>query len=66
MSDRTTQILENLADESLNASIQMRDFLIRLHQVAPNLVPDSDLVVSQQRVERLKAMLNSLRSLKQG
>ncbi|GEM_PF-5228464 len=60
MSDRTQQTLINLAYESLNTALQMRDFLERLHPLAPHLVPTAELVIARQRVDRLKSLHRSL------
>lgn len=60
MSDRVTQALTNLTYEVSAIAANQLAFYRRLNKLNPNLVSDSDLRVTEQRLERLQTMFKGL------
>lgn len=59
MSDRT-QGLINLTYEVTEIAVDHLAFYRRLNKLNPNLVSDSDVLVAEQRLNRLRAMFKGL------
>lgn len=67
MSDRTTQIMANIAYEVSQIAADYAGLVSHLNELNPNLVSDSDVKVAKQRTHRLRSLVQTLQQqAKQG
>jgi hypothetical protein len=60
MSDRTHQVLTNLTYDVTAIAVDHLAFCRRLNKLNPDLVSDSDVLVAEQRLNRLRTMFKGL------